>query len=323
MQIDTESSKQTVAVGGPNAGARRWLVPGGVGVLLLILFLQLAFSTSRNSITWDEDDHIYAGYMSWKHGDFGLNPEHPPLVKLLGTLPLLNMRLTMPAQQNRFFKTEAFLNGKDFLFKNDPNTDVIARAPGGFSADSAAGPVRVSCRTRDVWHRRRIHRARIGSLRPEPARAWGCFGDGRRTDLLHVWRDLCVLPLREITVGRADAASWSARRPGIGGEAYGHPDLPHADPAIGGGVGSQHKFERRKQKEIRASTRSRAPGDQRDRGHHSVGILRIPLPGASRRNAVESTSSRFHARPIATARSEGAGLSRALEVAAGILHLRT
>jgi len=25
----------------------------------------------RNSFTWDEDDHIYSGYMSWKHGDFG------------------------------------------------------------------------------------------------------------------------------------------------------------------------------------------------------------------------------------------------------------
>ena len=57
--------------------------------------------------------------MSWKHADFGLNPEHPPLVKLLGTLPLLPMPLTMPEPQNRFFKTEAFLNGKDFLFKND------------------------------------------------------------------------------------------------------------------------------------------------------------------------------------------------------------
>ncbi len=102
-----------------SSGERRWLVPTGVVALLLVLFLQLAFSTRRNSITWDEDDHIYAGYMSWKHADFGLNPEHPPLVKLLGTLPLLRMPLRMPAPQDRFFKTEAFLNGKDFLFKND------------------------------------------------------------------------------------------------------------------------------------------------------------------------------------------------------------
>jgi 4-amino-4-deoxy-L-arabinose transferase-like glycosyltransferase len=99
---------------------RAWIV-GGVAGLLALLFLQLAFSARDNSITWDEDDHIYAGYMSWKHADFGLNPEHPPLVKLVAALPLLNLPLKMPALQNRFFKLEAFLGGKDFLFQNDAN----------------------------------------------------------------------------------------------------------------------------------------------------------------------------------------------------------
>jgi hypothetical protein len=59
--------------------------------------------------------------MSWKHADFGLNPEHPPLVKLVAALPLLNLPLKMPALQNRFFKLEAFLGDKDFLFQNDAN----------------------------------------------------------------------------------------------------------------------------------------------------------------------------------------------------------
>jgi len=36
-------------------------------------------------VSWDEDDIIYAGYTTSKHGDFGLNPEHPPLVKLLAS----------------------------------------------------------------------------------------------------------------------------------------------------------------------------------------------------------------------------------------------
>jgi dolichyl-phosphate-mannose--protein O-mannosyl transferase len=99
----------------------------GVGALLAILALQLALTASHNSITWDEDDHIYAGYMSWKHADFGLNPEHPPLVKQLAALPLLNLPLKMPVLQNRFFKLEAFLGGKDFLFENDADT-VLLRA---------------------------------------------------------------------------------------------------------------------------------------------------------------------------------------------------
>ena len=99
--------------------ARRLWIALGVALLLGILLIQLAFSTRRNSITWDEDDHIYAGYMSWKHADFGLNPEHPPLVKLVAAIPLLNMPLKMPVLQDRFFKHEAFLGGKDFLFKNN------------------------------------------------------------------------------------------------------------------------------------------------------------------------------------------------------------
>jgi 4-amino-4-deoxy-L-arabinose transferase-like glycosyltransferase len=93
-----------------------------VAVLLCVLFLQLAFSARRNSITWDEDDHIYAGYMMWKHADFGLNPEHPPLVKLVAAIPLLNMPLQVPVLQDRNFKHEAFLGGKDFLFRNDADT---------------------------------------------------------------------------------------------------------------------------------------------------------------------------------------------------------
>ena len=96
-------------------------------MLLVILFVQLAVLANRNSITWDEDDHIYSGYMSLKHGDFGLNPEHPPLVKMLAAIPLLPMQLQTPPLQGRSFKIEAFLNGKDFVFKNDFN-QVIWRA---------------------------------------------------------------------------------------------------------------------------------------------------------------------------------------------------
>jgi 4-amino-4-deoxy-L-arabinose transferase-like glycosyltransferase len=98
--------------------ARPWIILG-VAVFLGIFLLQLAFSARRNSITWDEDDHIYAGYMSWKHADFGLNPEHPPLVKFVAAIPLLNMQLKMPALEGGNFKLEAFLGGKDFLFNND------------------------------------------------------------------------------------------------------------------------------------------------------------------------------------------------------------
>ncbi|MCL5744999.1 MAG: glycosyltransferase family 39 protein [Acidobacteria bacterium] len=42
--------------------------------------------------TFDEDVHLAAGYSYWKTGDYRLNKEHPPLVKLLCAAPLLWMR---------------------------------------------------------------------------------------------------------------------------------------------------------------------------------------------------------------------------------------
>jgi len=91
----------------------------GVALLLAVLFLQLALSVRQESQTWDEGDHIFAGYRSWTNAEFGLNPEHPPLVKLVATLPLLRLPLQTPKLQDREFKTEAFLDGKDFLYQND------------------------------------------------------------------------------------------------------------------------------------------------------------------------------------------------------------
>jgi 4-amino-4-deoxy-L-arabinose transferase-like glycosyltransferase len=99
----------------------------GIATLLGLLLFELVLTARRTSITWDEDDHIYAGYMSLKHRDFGLNPEHPPLVKQLAAVPLLPLALKTPALQNREFKHEAFLGGKDFIFGNDAET-ILFRA---------------------------------------------------------------------------------------------------------------------------------------------------------------------------------------------------
>jgi 4-amino-4-deoxy-L-arabinose transferase-like glycosyltransferase len=51
---------------------------------------------SRWSITRDEVIHIPAGYLYWTLGDFSINPEHPPLGKLLATVPLLLTRPRLP-----------------------------------------------------------------------------------------------------------------------------------------------------------------------------------------------------------------------------------
>lgn len=56
--------------------------------------------------------------MSLKNGDFGLNPEHPPFVKLIAVLPLLPLHLQVPTLQHRSFKVEANLDGKEFAAAN-------------------------------------------------------------------------------------------------------------------------------------------------------------------------------------------------------------
>jgi hypothetical protein len=102
---------------------RLWVVAGVAGFILLFA-IHLALIARANTITWDEPDHIYSGYMSWR-GDFGLNPEHPPLVKFVATVPLLPMQLNVPEMQDRPYRLQAVLGGRDFIFHNDADKIVF------------------------------------------------------------------------------------------------------------------------------------------------------------------------------------------------------
>lgn len=97
---------------------RRWVWAAVLGLLTAQAVLVLAM-VHRESLTFDEDNHMFAGYMMWKTGDFGLNPEHPPLVKLLATVPILREKLWVPPLRGRPFKMESYLDGRDWLARND------------------------------------------------------------------------------------------------------------------------------------------------------------------------------------------------------------
>jgi hypothetical protein len=51
-----------------NTRPRRAAVTAAVCLLLLIFGLQLALTVKQESLTWDEGDHIFAGYMSAGYG---------------------------------------------------------------------------------------------------------------------------------------------------------------------------------------------------------------------------------------------------------------
>jgi hypothetical protein len=79
----------------------------------------MVYVVHRESLTFDEANHMFAGYMMWHTGDLDLNPEHPPLVKLLATFPELRRDLWVPALKDRNFKSEAYMDGREWLARND------------------------------------------------------------------------------------------------------------------------------------------------------------------------------------------------------------
>src|SRR6202050_3883662 len=90
------------------------ILAGLIGAQMVLTLVMV----HRESLTFDEGDHMFAGYMMWHTKDYGLNPEHPPFVKLLATAPLLGQALWVPELKGRDFKTEAYLSGRDWLSRD-------------------------------------------------------------------------------------------------------------------------------------------------------------------------------------------------------------
>jgi len=81
-----------LAVEPPSPAASKTLRPGiefALVAVALLLFLIISITSARQkNSTFDEGAHIPAAYTYVALGDFRMNPEHPPLVKLLAGLPL-------------------------------------------------------------------------------------------------------------------------------------------------------------------------------------------------------------------------------------------
>ncbi len=94
----------------------------GVAVVLAIT------SFWQDSLVVDEIPHIGAGYSYLVKQDMRLNPEHPPLAKDLGTLPLLFLNLNQEVFQTQFWQKD--LNGqwnfgRKLIFNSGNNAELI------------------------------------------------------------------------------------------------------------------------------------------------------------------------------------------------------
>lgn len=108
-----------------------WLAIAAVA-LFIVLFAELFFSVRQNSQTFDESAHMYAGYSYWKTGDFGINPEHPPVAKMLATIPLLPLHLDVQPAPPIYFRAASAIGGRVFLYSHDADR-LLLRARLGMS----------------------------------------------------------------------------------------------------------------------------------------------------------------------------------------------
>lgn len=100
-----------------------------IGIILTFIAVVSILNAKNDSLIYDEDAHIPAGYSYLTQHDMRLNPEHPPLLKDLAALPLLFLKPNFDTTQN-FWTTDnandsQWNAGKIFLFDSGNNPDQI------------------------------------------------------------------------------------------------------------------------------------------------------------------------------------------------------
>ncbi len=102
-----------------------WITAFSAAIVILLFFASCVHTAKRDSVSWDESQHLYSGWLSWERGDFGYNPEVPPLVKMWDAIPLLHREIRQPAFTGDQFKKEGFVVGQRFLAANGIDRTLI------------------------------------------------------------------------------------------------------------------------------------------------------------------------------------------------------
>ena len=113
-------SHDPTAVSESHRARRRWF-SGLLGAILLVFAVQNLGAMRATTATSDETSHLPAGYTYVATGDYRLNPQHPPLVKILAGLPLLALepRLNLADPGWNASPPEEWGFGFRFLYAND------------------------------------------------------------------------------------------------------------------------------------------------------------------------------------------------------------
>jgi len=87
-----------------------------------VIFITLAVSSYvRESATWDEPQHLVAGYSALRLHDYRTDPEHPPFIRMWAALPLLTMdgiKVDLPPGIDSLAPA-AWVMGGQFFFCHD------------------------------------------------------------------------------------------------------------------------------------------------------------------------------------------------------------
>ncbi|PIR98622.1 MAG: hypothetical protein COT88_00525 [Candidatus Colwellbacteria bacterium CG10_big_fil_rev_8_21_14_0_10_41_28] len=98
-----------------------------LGLILISSSLLMIGSSFNEAATMDELAHIPSGYGYAKYLDYRLNPEHPPIIKLLAATPLLFMDLDFPTEST-YWQNETNAQwdmGRLFLYESGNDADAI------------------------------------------------------------------------------------------------------------------------------------------------------------------------------------------------------
>ena len=101
-------------------------IPYAILILILIVSFSLMLSVSpKESATMDELAHIPAGYGYLQYLDYRLNPEHPPLVKVISAIPLLFLGLDFPITHSSWSEdiNGQWEVGNQFLYHSGNDAD--------------------------------------------------------------------------------------------------------------------------------------------------------------------------------------------------------